>query len=90
MYIQYIIKSDCDKYEVKNAGQRDMKCQEQHLTEVAVINMAKKGFTKKVTFEQAHENILEEKHSGRPTVSPRVLSRIVPGVCEEQHGAQYD
>ena len=52
-------------------------------SEVAVINMAKKGFTKKVTFEQAHENILEEKHSGRLTVSPRVLSRIVPGVCEE-------
>ena len=49
-------------------------------SEVAVINMAKKGFTKKVTFEQAHENILEGKHSGRPTVSPRVLSRIVPGV----------
>ena len=60
-------------------------------SEVAVINtVVRKGFTEKVTLEQAPENIWRKSIQGRRTVSPRVPSRIVPDLCEEQHGSWYD
>lgn len=59
--------------------------------EAAVTNIVvRKGLTEKTKFEQGPENTWRKSTPGRGAVSPRVLSRILPGMCEEQQGSWYD